>query len=333
MKAIVLDEIGAPLDVLKLRDVDIPTPQKGEVLVQMLASSINPGDFLFVQNLYPEPKRPVLPSQIAGNHGVGCIEKVGAGVTGYEPGMLVAFSYLNTWAEFAAVPQEWLIPLPKDYPLALGAQVMNVISAWDMLEQARVQPGDWMAVTAGYSTVASMVTHMAQARGIRTISVVRKKRLSQEAPWMQATNFVVTEDPSINVKTEIERITERKGLHAAIDCVGGKVLPDLVRNLNVGGRVVVYGGFDNGTFELHNFDLLLRVASIESYCYRYLLASPRPEHAEELQRIVAQSMTPGFPSPIGGWHRLDDYKEAVRLSIERPETGKRIFVMQDSAVQ
>jgi NADPH:quinone reductase-like Zn-dependent oxidoreductase len=43
----------------------------------MVSASINPGDFLFTQNLYPEPKKPHFPEQIAGNAGAGVITKVG----------------------------------------------------------------------------------------------------------------------------------------------------------------------------------------------------------------------------------------------------------------
>jgi NADPH:quinone reductase len=115
MKAIVFDQIGAPLDVLHLADVPIPEIGDNEVLVQMIAASINPGDFLFIQNLYPDPKKPHFPQQIAGNHGAGIIAKVGKEVS-LKPGTFVAFSYYNTWAEYAVLPAEWLIPLTLQLP-------------------------------------------------------------------------------------------------------------------------------------------------------------------------------------------------------------------------
>jgi NADPH:quinone reductase-like Zn-dependent oxidoreductase len=83
MKAIVFDRIGPPLEVLQLRDVPVPEIRDNEVLVKMTAVSINPGDFLFIQNLYPDPKKPHFPQQIAGNHGVdGVIDCVGGALLG-----------------------------------------------------------------------------------------------------------------------------------------------------------------------------------------------------------------------------------------------------------
>lgn len=77
MKAVVFDQIGPPVDVLRLANVEIPRIRENEVLVRMLAAPINPGDFLFIQNLYTEPKKPPFPQQIAGNYGAGVVEKAG----------------------------------------------------------------------------------------------------------------------------------------------------------------------------------------------------------------------------------------------------------------
>jgi len=70
MRAVVFDKVGPPTEVLRLADVVIPEIGDDEVLVEMLAAPINPGDFLFIQNLYPEPKKPHFPEQIGGNYGV-----------------------------------------------------------------------------------------------------------------------------------------------------------------------------------------------------------------------------------------------------------------------
>ncbi|WP_431210174.1 alcohol dehydrogenase catalytic domain-containing protein [Puia sp. P3] len=117
MQAIVFDQIGLPSEVLELREIDIPTPAAGQLLVKMLNAPINQGDFLFIQNLYPDPKKPHFPGQVAGNFGTGIIVEKGPGLTTAKSatlpeGTLVAVNYYNTWAEYAAIPEDWLIPLP-----------------------------------------------------------------------------------------------------------------------------------------------------------------------------------------------------------------------------
>jgi hypothetical protein len=66
----------------------------------------------------------LFPQQIAGNHGPGVIAKVGKEAS-LKPGTFVAFSYYNTWAEYAAVPAEWLVPLPSNYPIEKAGQLVK----------------------------------------------------------------------------------------------------------------------------------------------------------------------------------------------------------------
>ena len=145
MKALVFDRIGLPEEVLELREVPAPEIRRGEVRVRMVSASINPGDSLFIQNLYPEPRKPVLPQQIAGNHGAGIVMGAGEGVSP-EPGTLVAFSYYNTWAEYAAVPAEWLIPLAQRLSAGEGGPTAEPgLQRGTCWRTRNVQPGQWVA--------------------------------------------------------------------------------------------------------------------------------------------------------------------------------------------
>jgi NADPH:quinone reductase-like Zn-dependent oxidoreductase len=173
MQAIVFDKLGLPTDVLELRDVKKPAPANGQVLVKMLNAPINQGDFLFIQNLYPEPKKPYLPGQVAGNYGTGVVIERGPGASLTE-GTLVAIIYYNTWAEYAAIPEEWLMPLPSGFPPEKAAQMMPMITAWDVVEGSKARSGEWVAVTAANSANALMIMQLAVRKDIRVIALVRK---------------------------------------------------------------------------------------------------------------------------------------------------------------
>ena len=97
MKALVQDRIGSPLDVVELRDVPRPQAGPGQTLVRMVAAGIHPGDFFFTQGLYPEAKRPQLPGQIVGNHGVGRVVS-GGHRADLAPGTLVQGKLANRMA-------------------------------------------------------------------------------------------------------------------------------------------------------------------------------------------------------------------------------------------
>ncbi|MCP3137925.1 quinone oxidoreductase family protein [Pyxidicoccus xibeiensis] len=324
MKALVFDRIGSPLEVLQLREVPVPEVGEGHVLVRMVSASINPGDFLFIQSLYPEPAKPVLPGQIAGNHGAGIVARVGRGVS-LEPGTLVAFSHVDTWAEYVVVPSERLIPLPPDYPLEKAAQFFNLISAWDLLEESRVQPGQWLALTAGNSTVATMLLQLARARGVKVVSLVRRVQPRLDLKALGASEVLELSGGTQGVGQRLLELTGGQGVSGIIDCVGGPLLGELIRSSAFGGQVIVYGGYSAQKFELHNFDILMKGLRLGAYVYRYFFEPPKPEDLPMLRNIAALSAPASFKVPIAEAHSLEDFKSAIEESVLRPEAGKRFF--------
>jgi NADPH:quinone reductase-like Zn-dependent oxidoreductase len=328
MKAIVFDEIGSPADVLQLREVPVPEIGEHDVLVKMLAASVNPGDFLFIENLYPEPKKPVFPGQIAGNHGAGVIVDVGKRVA-LQVGTIVAFSYYNSWAEYAAVPAEWLIPLPSNSPVSVAAQFFNAITAWDLLHEAAVQPGQWLALTAGNSAVSTMVLNFAKLKKINVVSIVRRAQSQLDLKVWGAAEVIELTKLSTDLADRIIEITHRNGLSAVIDCVGGPLATDLIKSLAGGGQFVIYGGFSSERFQLHNFDLLMKGAGIKSYIYRYFFDPPPASDRALLEEIAKVSAKPEFNIRIGGLHTLDDFKTAIHETLHQSESGKRLFRMSD----
>ena len=307
-----------------MRDVPVPDIGPGQVLVRLRSASVNPGDFLFIQALYPDPKKPALPGQIAGNHGAGVIVKAGSGVS-LAPGTLVAFSYQNVWAEYVVLPVEWLIPLPSDYPIEKAGNFMNLVTAWDLLENARVGRGQWLALTAGHSTVATMVSQMAQRRGVKVLSIVRRALPGVDLASLGASAVIdLSRDPG-DLRARILDITRGAGPAALIDAVGGPQVGDLVRALAFGGRAIIYGGFGAERFALHNFDVLMKDIQLVGYIYRYFFDPPRKADSAVLAEITRLTAGPDFEVRVGGTHSLSDFETAVRESWERPERGKRLL--------
>ena len=328
MKAIVFDKIGSPVDVLQLREVPVPEIGDDDVLVRMMAASVNPGDFLFIENLYPEPKKPVFPGQIAGNHGTGVVVKVGQHAA-FEVGAVVAFSYYNTWAEYAAVPAEWLIPLPSHFPVEVGAQFVNPITAWDLLREAAVRPGDWLALTAGNSAVTTMVLNFAKLMKVNVVSIVRTAQEQLNLKEWGAAEVVELSKLPRGLAEEIAEITHQSGVNAVIDCVGGPVASELIKSLSNGGQFLIYGGFSPEKFQLHSFDLLMKGAQIKSYIYRYFFHPPEANDRTVLNEITEICGRPDFRVRVGGVHTLDDFKTAINETLHHPQSGKRFLKMSD----
>ena len=117
MKAVVRDRYGGP-EVMRLEDVAVPSPRAGQVLVRVVATSVNLSDWegLHGSPAYARfgglfrPSRKILGSDIA-----GVVASVGAGVTRFRPGDEVygdILSMVGGFAEYAVAPERALAHKP-----------------------------------------------------------------------------------------------------------------------------------------------------------------------------------------------------------------------------
>jgi len=330
MKAIVFDKLGLPTEVLQLREVSKPEPGAGEVLIKMLNAPINPGDFLYIQNLYPEPKKPVLPGQVAGNSGTGIVVGNGPGSKIAEGTLVVAY-YFNTWAEYAVIPEKWLIPLPSDAPLEKAGQLMSLISAYDVVAASKTKKGDWLAVTAGNSIVSIAAMQMARRRGIRVIALVRKQPVGLDLRQLGAEEVIDLSDlGGDTVEQRVRALTAGAGLNGIIDSVGGPLLESLLHCTQPFAKVIIYGNMDERSFKAHNIEILMKGLIIEAYIYRHFFTPPVPEEKEMIREIVDMTKDPSFIVPVSGRYRLDEHQTAIQKSFYSTAgstTGKGLFII------
>ena len=320
MKALTFDRLGLPADVVSLSEVTRPEPGTGEVLVRLHASPIIPGDALFTQGLYPEPIRPALPGETAGNYGVGWVEQVGAGV-GLAPGTPVAVTHKGLWAEYAVAPTRKVVALPPAFPLETGAEFMNLITAWDLLDLSGVRKDQWVVLTAGHASVATLVAQFARAVGVRVLSIVRRRSDAVDLAAFGA-DAVVALAETDDLTAAVRDVTG--GAHGLIDCVGGRNFGDLAAALVFGSRIVVYGGFAPEPVSMHNLDLLLNGLEIRSYVYRYFFDGPGPSDEARVRQVLAMAQVLNVRIPVAGRFRLEDHAAALA---ETGEPGRRYFRM------
>src|SRR6202795_2291531 len=153
MKSIVFDHPGDPRRVLQLRDVPMPVPQPGQVLVRMLASPINPSDLIFINGVYNlKPVSPATP----GFEGVGVVESSGGGMIGWlrrGKRVVVINDRTGNWSEYSVVSSRRVIPVPADVPDEQAACFfVNPVTAIVMTERVlRVPPGAWLLQSAAGS--------------------------------------------------------------------------------------------------------------------------------------------------------------------------------------
>jgi NADPH:quinone reductase-like Zn-dependent oxidoreductase len=125
-RAIVYDRYGSP-DVLELREVEVPVPSEGQVLVRVRAASVNPLDWHRMRGLpyvirlgegLTRPKRGRLGADLA-----GMVEAFGENVTRFRPGDEVFGMSIRTLADHVAVAEVGLAAKPANLTFEQAAAV------------------------------------------------------------------------------------------------------------------------------------------------------------------------------------------------------------------
>jgi NADPH:quinone reductase-like Zn-dependent oxidoreductase len=171
-KAVRFDRYG-DIDVLYVADVEIPAPGPGEVVVQMKAAGINPGEASIRKGLLHAAVPATFPSG-EGSDLAGVVHDVGAGVTAWSAGdEVLGWSWSrSSHAEYVVVPADQLIAKPPElsWPVA-GALYVVGVTAFAAVRAVAAGPGDTVVVSAAAGGVGSIVVQLLQVRGARVIGI------------------------------------------------------------------------------------------------------------------------------------------------------------------
>jgi NADPH2:quinone reductase len=277
MKSLRFAEFGPP-SVLRIEEVAIPEPGKGEALVQVAAAAINPSDIANVAGRFKNTTLPRTPGR----------DFAGVVVDGKHQGEEVWGSSSNlgivrdgSHAEYVVVPEETLSLKPKSLSIAQAAAIgVPYITAWaSVVSTAQIQPGETILILGAAGAVGQAATQIANWKHARVIGA---DTLSGQIPGAESSVNTRTEDLSARVR----ELTAGRGVDAVFDTVGGPMFEPALRSLGVGGRHVVISsaGEPRVSFNLiefyHNSS---RLIGVDSYAL-----TPR-QIAE-----IANELRPGF---------------------------------------
>lgn len=321
MKALVFNQTGAPGEVLGVSEVNLPEPRNGEVTVKMLASPINPADFLFTNGVYRiKPEFP----QIAGFEGCGIVIDNG-GTDTIPNGSLVAYRHRNAWSEFVNVPIEKIVWLPDTFPVEKAAQLsLNPLTAWAVLEQSKAAAGDWVVLSAGTSAVSKLIIQFAKQKGIKTIAIVREQTQAELLRSLGA-SAVIWDNDMEQIARQIEEAAKGERICSFIDAVGGDLATKVIPVIGTNGTVICYGLISNKNVVYHNADLIFKLITIEGFGIdKWMAGKSKAEMHHIWEQIIALVGEPDFIMQTAGQYPLEDFAAAFEKS-KTTITGKVLF--------
>jgi trans-2-enoyl-CoA reductase len=267
MRAVLIQRFGAAADVAEV--VDLPDPNQpgpGQVLLDILASPINPSDFLAFQGRFGATPPP-LPAA-AGGEAVGQVAALGPGVTHLRVGdrVLALHAGRGNWRQRVLAPAAPIRALPEEAdPLQLAMLAVNPATALHMLSRfVTLAPGEWIVQNAGNSAVGHCVVQLARRRGLRSVGVVR--RADQVTPLREAGADVVLVDGS-DLPARAAAATGGASIRLGLDAVAGEATGRLSRCLAPGGTLVVYGLLSSPECVVPAADLVFRDITLRGYWF------------------------------------------------------------------
>jgi NADPH:quinone reductase-like Zn-dependent oxidoreductase len=311
MQAIVQDTYGST-EVLALRDIDKPVPKENQVLVRVEAAGLDRGVVhvmtglpYLIRLLVPslglrKPKVPVLGMDLAGR-----VEAVGQQVTRFRLGDVV-FGWTDTgaYAQYTAVPQDHLAPMPAN--LSLEQAAAEPISGFAALQAVRdeggVQPGQTVLVIGAAGGVGSFAVQLAKAFGAEVTGVAGPAQLD-------LVRSIGADDVIDYTRQDVT--DGARHWEVIVDTAGHRSLSRLRRALTRRGTLVIVGSEGRGRL-LGGFDRQLRalvVSRFVSQRLRMLSSKPGQDDLQTLRELLeAGKLTP----MIGRTYPLAEVPDAIR---------------------
>ncbi|MBQ0826621.1 zinc-dependent alcohol dehydrogenase family protein [Streptomyces tagetis] len=239
MLAAVADSPGRLAEVLAVREVDGPgAPGAGEVVVRMLASTVNPSDAVTVSGAYgSRTSFPFIP----GFEGVGVIDSVGPGVPADAVGRRVLpLGSAGNWQRYKRLGYSWCVPVPDDLPDEVACfAYINPLTATLMVERFCPPGARNVVVTAATSAIGGHLAELLTDRGVTPVGVVRGtpgRAVADPARWRKV---VRTDDGGW--RDRLRAAVGPRGAEVALDCVGGETGGAVYTQTAADGTFVHYG--------------------------------------------------------------------------------------------
>jgi NADPH2:quinone reductase len=296
MTAIEIAEFGPP-EGLRPRQLPVPQPGHGEVLIKVAAAGVNRPDVMQRSGNYPPP--PGAPDT-PGLEVAGTVAAVGPGVaevaTGDDVCALVAG---GGYAEYCLAPEPLCLPVPAGLTMVEAAALPETFfTVWtNLFQRGGLVGGERALIHGGSSGIGTTAIQLARAFGARvfaTAGSADKCRACEDLGAERAINYRAEDFVAV-----VNELTDGEGVDVILDMVGGDYVMRNVAALGVEGRLVqiaVLNGPKVGDFNI--LPVMVKRLTVTGSTLRPRSVAQKAVIADELRQHVWPLLESGAVRPV-----------------------------------
>jgi NADPH:quinone reductase len=250
MKAVFLEKEGGPLIV---REVPVPVPGVGDVLVKIIAAPVNPSDLARIRLVHSKNDIELF---IPGIEGSGTVVAAGKGILpklwlGKRVACSAHYPTSGTWAEYIVTKAGSCFPLNSGVSDEQGSMsLVNPLTALGFFEIAREQGKKAIINNAAASALGRMVELLGKKERIQVINIVRSQKQVDNLKKLGSEYVLDSSEPLFIEK--LGELSKELNVTLLFDSVCSPQLEKMIEVLPHGSSVVIYGNLTNSDHILVN---------------------------------------------------------------------------------
>lgn len=342
MKACVLRKDNVSLDGIETKELPDPVPGPGEILIRIVATSLNFRDYLIVTDNYSTAK--MEDDLVLLSDGAGEVVGVGEDVTRFRPGDRVAATFFQTWrdgpmttlppalglplpgvlAELVVVHEDGAVHIPGNLSFEEAATLpCAALTAWNatMVSGRSVRPGDTV-LCQGSGGVSLFTALFARAAGARVILMSSSdEKLARACAWLpgqdpdDCINYAATPE----WQHEVMRLTHGRGADHIMELGGAATLSRSYDALAFGGRIALIGFRPDATGDCNPAPLMMKDGHIDG------VGVGSARMFEDMNRAIEQNE---LRPPIDRVFGMEQTADALELMASSQFVGKIVVRVQ-----
>ena len=296
MKAITLEDFGGP-EMMSFTDVEMPFPADDQILIQVMASSVNRPDIIQRQGNYPAPPGD---SEILGLEVAGIVESVGKSVKRYQPGDRVfALVGGGGYAEYTLAREDHSMPIPESLNFEQAACICETyITAYlNLFMIGSLDGKQSVLIHGGGGGIATAAIQLSKALTPHTEIYATASSTKIERVMQQGADHVIDYKKQ-DFAAEIRRITDKRGVDVILDHIGAKYLEPNLKSLAVGGSIVLIGVMGGIKAEINLAAMMVKRQRIIGSVLRSRPVAEKAAIIKQFEQIVMPLFASGTITPL-----------------------------------